>query len=77
MIHSTAIIEPGAKLGNNVSVGPYSYIGNDVVIGDDCIIESHVVIKGPSTIGSGNHIFQFASEAKPAKTKNITTSQPV
>ena len=58
MIHSTAIIEPGAKLGNNVSVGPYSYIGNDVVIGDDCIIESHVVVKGPSTIGSGNHIFQ-------------------
>ena len=61
VIHSTAIIEPGAKLGNNVSVGPYSYIGNDVVIGDNCIIESHVVVKGPSTIGSGNHIFQFAS----------------
>ena len=47
MIHPTAIIEPGAKLGNNVSVGPYSYIGNDVVIGDNCIIESHVVVKGP------------------------------
>ena len=61
MIHATAIIEPCAKLGNNVSVGPYSYIGNDVVIGDDCIIESHVVVKGPATICSGNHIFQFAS----------------
>jgi UDP-N-acetylglucosamine acyltransferase len=31
------------------------------VIGDDCIIESHVVIKGPTTIGAGNHFFQFAS----------------
>ena len=69
MIHSTAIIEPGAKLGNNVSVGPYSYIGNDVVIGDDCIIESHVVIKGPSTIGSGNHIFQFASVGEACQDK--------
>ncbi|WP_100655878.1 acyl-ACP--UDP-N-acetylglucosamine O-acyltransferase [Alteromonas flava] len=60
-IHATAIIEPGAKLGNNVSVGPFSYIGNDVEIGDDCVIESHVVIKGPSKIGKGNHFYQFAS----------------
>jgi UDP-N-acetylglucosamine acyltransferase len=69
VIHSTAIIEPGAKLGNNVSVGPYSYIGNDVVIGDNCIIESHVVVKGPSTIGSGNHIFQFASVGEACQDK--------
>ena len=69
MIHPTAIIEPGAKLGNNVSVGPYSYIGNDVEIGDNCIIESHVVVKGPSTIGSGNHIFQFASVGEACQDK--------
>lgn len=69
MIHPTAIIEPGAQLGNNVKVGPYSYIGNDVVIGDDCIIESHVVIKGPSVIGIGNHIFQFASVGEACQDK--------
>ncbi|MFT6788019.1 MAG: UDP-N-acetylglucosamine acyltransferase [Pseudoalteromonas rhizosphaerae] len=69
VIHPTAIIESGAKLGNNVSVGPYSYIGNDVVIGDNCIIESHVVVKGPSTIGSGNHIFQFASVGEACQDK--------
>jgi len=61
LIHPTAIIEPGAQLGENVKVGPYSYIGNDVVIGDNTIIESHVVVKGPSTIGKGNHFYQFAS----------------
>jgi UDP-N-acetylglucosamine acyltransferase len=61
MIHPMAVIEPGAKLGNNVKVGPFSYIGNDVVIGDDCIIESNVVIKGPSIIGKRNHFYQFAS----------------
>ena len=60
-IHETAIIETGATLGENVTVGPFSYIGHDVEIGDNCIIESHVVIKGPTTIGSGNHFFQFAS----------------
>ncbi|QBY05540.1 acyl-ACP--UDP-N-acetylglucosamine O-acyltransferase [Thalassotalea sp. HSM 43] len=61
MIHPQAIIEPGAKLGNNVSVGPFSYIGNDVTIGDNCVIHSHVVIKGESHIGEGNVFFQFAS----------------
>ncbi|WP_100642194.1 acyl-ACP--UDP-N-acetylglucosamine O-acyltransferase [Alteromonas facilis] len=60
-IHATAIVEPGAKLGNNVTIGPFSYIGNDVELGDDCIVESHVVIKGPSTIGKGNHFYQFSS----------------
>ena len=69
VIHPTAIIESGAKLGNNVKVGPYSYIGHDVVLGDNCIIESHVVIKGPSTIGSGNHIFQFASVGEACQDK--------
>ncbi len=61
VIHPTAVIEASAKLGNNVKVGPFCYIGHDVVIGDDCILESHVAIKGPSTIGKGNHFFQFAS----------------
>mgnify|MGYP005990608077 CR=1 FL=1 len=61
MIHPQAIIEPGAKIGKNVRVGPWTYIGNDVEIGDDCIIYSHVVIKGPTNIGTGNHIFQYSS----------------
>lgn len=61
LIHETAIIEPGAKIGDNVLIGPYSYIGHDVVIGDDCQINSHVVIKGPTTIGKNNRFFQFSS----------------
>ncbi len=61
MIHPLALIDPSAVIGNNVRIGPFSYIGAGVVIGDDCIVESHVVIKGPSTIGRGNHFFQFAS----------------
>ena len=61
LIHETAIVEPGAKIGDNVSIGPYSYIGHDVVIGDGCQINSHVVIKGPTTIGKNNRFFQFSS----------------
>ena len=61
MIHPQAIIEPGAKVGENVTIGPWSYIGANVVIGDNCEINSHVVIKGPTRIGKGNRFFQFAS----------------
>ena len=61
LIHETAIIEPGAKIGNNVRIGAYSLIGADVEIGDDCQINSHVVIKGPTTVGKNNRFFQFAS----------------
>lgn len=61
MIHPHAIIEPGAIIGKNVKIGPWTHIAKNVVIGDDCEISSHVVINGPTRIGHGNRIFQFAS----------------
>lgn len=61
MIHEQAIIEPGAQIGKNVKIGPWTYVAKDVVIGDDCEISSHVVINGPTKMGKGNKIFQFAS----------------
>lgn len=61
MIHPQAIIEPGAIIGENVTIGPWTHIASNVVIGDNCHISSHVVINGPTTIGKGNRIFQFAS----------------
>ena len=60
-IHSTAVIEPGAQLGENVSVGPYSVIGANVRIDEGTQIGPHVVIQGHTTIGRDNRIFQFAS----------------
>ena len=61
MIHQTAIIDPSAKIADDVTIGPYSIIGADVEIGSGCEIGSHVVIQGPTKIGRGNRIFQFAS----------------
>ncbi|GAB5414711.1 MAG: acyl-ACP--UDP-N-acetylglucosamine O-acyltransferase [Congregibacter sp.] len=67
MIHPQAIVDPGASLAEDVSVGPWSYIGPDVEIAAGCVIESHVVIKGPTKIGANTHIYQFSSvgEATP------------
>ena len=61
MIHPSAIIDPKAQLGENVSVGAFSLVGADVVIGDNTWIGPHVVIEGPTTIGRDNKIWQFAS----------------
>lgn len=60
-IHPSAVVEAGAMLGANVTVGPFSYIGADVEIGEGTEIMSHVVVKGPTKIGRENRIFQFAS----------------
>jgi UDP-N-acetylglucosamine acyltransferase len=61
MIHPTAIIEPGARIGANVSIGAYSLIGPNVEIGDGTWIGPHVVINGHTRIGRENRIYQFAS----------------
>jgi len=61
MIHNSAIIDPSARIADDVSVGPFSVIGADVQIGSGSVIGPHVVIKGPTTIGKYNQIFQFAS----------------
>ena len=68
-IHPQAIVDPSAKLGSNVEIGPFSVIGPDVEIGDDTKVMSHVVIKGPTKIGKGNTIFQFSSVGEDCQDK--------
>ena len=61
MIHPTAIVHPGAKLAEHVSVGAYSIIGEHVEIGEGTVVGPHVVIDGHTRIGAHNRIFQFCS----------------
>jgi UDP-N-acetylglucosamine acyltransferase len=61
MIHPTAIVDPAAKIGAHVKIGPYSIIGPHVEIGEHTTIGPHVVIKGHTRIGRENQIFQFSS----------------
>jgi UDP-N-acetylglucosamine acyltransferase len=56
-IHTSSIIEQGAKIGKDVTIGPFCRIGSDVTIGDGTTIASHVVIEGKTTIGKYNRIF--------------------
>ncbi len=60
-IHKTAIIEEGAVLGDNITIGAFTIIGKDVKIGDGTIVDSHTLIDGKTTIGKNNHIFSHAA----------------
>jgi len=60
-IHPTAIIHPSAEIGAGCEIGPYCVVGASVVLGSECWLQSHVVIEGPSHIGTGNRFYSFAS----------------
>ncbi|OCG35768.1 acyl-[acyl-carrier-protein]--UDP-N-acetylglucosamine O-acyltransferase [Gilliamella sp. Fer1-1] len=60
-IHPSSVIEKGAKIGDNVKIGPFCFIGENVEIGDGTFLKSHVVINGHTKIGKDNQIYQFAS----------------
>jgi UDP-N-acetylglucosamine acyltransferase len=60
-IHPTAIIEDGARLAGNVTIGPYCTVGPKVILGEGVEMISHVVLAGNTTIGTGTRIWPFAS----------------
>jgi len=60
-MHSTlAVIHPEAKIGNNVSIGPFAIIEKDVIIGDNCRVHPHAVIYNGARIGTNCEIFTGA-----------------
>jgi UDP-N-acetylglucosamine acyltransferase len=60
-IHPTAIVDKRARLGANVTVGPFTVIDGDVEVGEGTTIGSHNVITGHTKIGRDNRIFHFCS----------------
>jgi UDP-N-acetylglucosamine acyltransferase len=61
LIDPRAIIDPNAKLADDVVVGPWSIIGPDVEIGEGTVLGPNVIIKGPTRIGKHNRVYQFSS----------------
>ena len=60
-IHSSSIIHSSSKIDESVEIGPFCIIGEDVEIKKGSKLLSHVVLKGPTTIGENNTIYQFAT----------------
>lgn len=59
-IHPSAIVAPGAVIGDDVSIGPYCIVGEHVRIGEGTRLSSHIVIEGHCELGAGNTIYPFA-----------------
>lgn len=59
-IHSTAIVDARAALGEQVSIGPYCVVGPDVVLGDRVTLHAHVVVEGRTTLGADSEVYPFA-----------------
>ncbi|MDR0678713.1 MAG: acyl-ACP--UDP-N-acetylglucosamine O-acyltransferase [Puniceicoccales bacterium] len=59
-IHPTAIVERGAELAEDVSIGAYAYVGGSVRAGTGCVLHHHAVVEGNTLLGKDNEIFPFA-----------------
>jgi len=59
-IHPSAIIEEGAQIGADVSIGPFCVVGPQVVLRDRVTLKSHVVVTGNTTIGEETLVYPFS-----------------
>jgi UDP-N-acetylglucosamine acyltransferase len=65
MIHPTALIDPSARVGDGVKIGPYSVVGAEVELGDNVELISHAVVTGRTRLGAGTTVYPFASIGHP------------
>jgi len=59
-ISEFAVIEDGAKIGENVEIGAFCFISSQTTIGDGTTIANNSCIYGKTTIGKNNKIFSHS-----------------
>lgn len=71
VIHPSAVVDPGARLGDGVQIGAFSLIGAEVDIGDGTIIGPHCSVTGPTRIGRDNHFVGHVAVGGPPQDKKF------
>ena len=61
MIHKSSVVDPKAKISNNVKIGPFCYVGPNVELNENVELVSNVHIEGYTKIGKATKVFPFAS----------------
>jgi UDP-N-acetylglucosamine acyltransferase len=75
MIHPSAQVDPGARIGARVSIGAYTIVGPDVDIGEGTSIGPHCVITGPTRIGADNRIYSHAALGSDPQDKKFASER--
>jgi UDP-N-acetylglucosamine acyltransferase len=55
-VHATAVIHPGAEIGEGTQIGPYAIVEENVQIGESCSVSAHAVIKKGVRLGNRNQV---------------------
>lgn len=59
-IHQTALVDPAAKIGEDVEIGPFCQVGPQVELGDGVKLLGHSVITGHTILGKNCVVHPFA-----------------
>ncbi|MEM7467019.1 MAG: acyl-ACP--UDP-N-acetylglucosamine O-acyltransferase [Pseudomonadota bacterium] len=76
MIHPSAIVDTNAEIAQDVLIGPFSVIGTGVKIEAGAEIGSHVIVKGPTSIGRNTRIYPYCSIGEDPQDKKFDPSSP-
>jgi len=60
-VHPHAVVDPSAKLAEDVTIGAFSYVGPGVELGAGVVVENHVSVMGATRIGARTQIHPFAA----------------
>lgn len=60
-VHPSAVVEDGARIGADVTIGPFCVVGSEVKLDRGVVVKSHAVVTGQTTVGEDTVIFPFAS----------------
>lgn len=60
-IHPSAIVAPGAQIGEHVEIGPWCVIGADAVLESHVKLHSNVIIDGHTVLHQGVEVYPFVT----------------
>lgn len=60
-IHASAVVDPSARIGEDVAIGAFTLVGPEVEIGAGTVVGPHCSIHGPTRIGRDNRIAGHAA----------------
>ena len=69
-VHSTAVVDPSAKLADGVVIGPLSVVGAEVTIDEGTELFSQATVLGPCRIGRRNRVYPHATLGAPPQDRS-------